>query len=447
MADYFSHVFHKWSNEAIDAFSRRAAAYDVPTVVQEIHQVSRWLECGVRDKAFAQAIQDVPPPQHASNLLGDSLFLKDESMLPMSTQDSTRQTSAGSLLGGSLSRTVESADFSFIASNSSKNLLDVEPAEIDHGPAPLSGMCRIWEGMREDGSIDESFSRVSLGVEKQSLILCALLGGRWCPLSADRASRLGLARWAQGHAVQASDYSNALKFKLSCAKPGDPTNVYIQTVDKGAHLGFVKRKLCERALWRGSAGPLQRLQLLPDRTGNPYVFFLCEPSSRAINTAPTTPRFHQCLARQISPRHENDLTGLYTPSPCNSSVAHVCFDEPSGCFVQCSIGQEHQPVVFAFQSVASAKLIDEITYLEHLCAEQKAKLQQAGEIDSTHERRTTAHHDIDQEHSESEMHNLVETLLNWESEESHLVFLQDSLLFMQDQLNLVTRGPFEDDIL
>mmetsp|Transcript_8771 Transcript_8771/g.15335 ORF Transcript_8771/g.15335 Transcript_8771/m.15335 type:complete len:210 (+) Transcript_8771:3-632(+) len=207
----------------------------------------------------------------------------------------------------------------------------------------------------------------------------------------------------------AIDYSDALHFRLKCARLNDPNEVYIQTVDRDAYLLFCNQVLCERATMRGIAGRWERMELRPYISSNPYVFHLY-----------------------------------------SSGAAYISFDKSQNCFRQCSTGVA-SPAVFAFQSVESAQLTQEIADLKRQCKQQKAKLRWLRELEG----QIIAQYEAAEQNSESflssdaitpgEWSEVKEKVTkNWGIEEAEFVYLQDRLAYVQEQFLSVTTNELHD---
>lgn len=271
--------------------------------------------------------------------------------------------------------------------------------EADSMPL-LPGVCRVWDERRQEGAGSAGLClSPSLGEGGQPVVLCCAINGEWCPAAMEPGSVVS-GCLAQGHVLRPKrDYSEVHRLVIQIPRQGDFTRAYFKSAASGAYVLLVRRTLCERARLRGSAGPWERLQLRPTASLNPGCFHLQSHWSRLP----------------------------------------LCFDTDGDCFVQSLPRVNCQQAVFALQAADSAELLQEASGLLLHCAEQSRTVRELNEQFRAQRRIRRGR--------PSELSASFDRLTSGrEAEEAQLVFMQDHLSFLREQLSDGrSRGPRREE--
>lgn len=196
--------------------------------------------------------------------------------------------------------------------------------------------------------------------------------------------------FAQGHALKfMQDHTNMFTLNVTNSVAGDPTQIFIRSADQNRYLLCINNMLCERAVLQGSAGTWEKMQLRPAVAGNHYCFHIYAPGSQ-------------------------------DPLP-------ICFDEETGSLMQAQPEAGCEPAVFTMEKASSALLLQEIMDLTSEVSEQKVTFDKLVNYIAFKTRcfsGTTLQHSAEAQ----------KLSCRKDAEEEKLVFLEDNLSFVRDQL-------------
>jgi len=219
----------------------------------------------------------------------------------------------------------------------------------------------------------------------------------------------GVVFFGQGHPLKLMhDYTDLFTINVTNLVAGDPTQIFFRSTHQDRYLLCINKMLCERALLK-DLSPWEKLELRPALPGNHYCFYIYGPSSDAMSLGPS------------------------------SSPLPICFDEAGGCLVQALPVPGCQPAVFTLQTASSALLLQEITDLIQECAKQR--FQFSGLNNLLNLQRVACRGTAAGEHS-VEFQKLTRKR---DAEEEQLVFLQDHLAFLEEQLQFHTHNAGATD--
>lgn len=255
---------------------------------------------------------------------------------------------------------------------------------------------RVWEDLPSPSPL-----MVSSCIESEPVILCCARQDRWCSLSVEQSSIVGNRFLAQGHALKLMhDYSDLFTMNVTNSVAGDPTQIFFRSADEGHYLLCLSNTLCvcDRAqptMWQGMAG-WEKMQLRPAVPGNHYCFHLYCPSGSGLASS--------------------------------ASQLPICFNEETGCLTQAQPEPGCEPAVFALHTASSALLLQEIIVLTGQCNEAR---EQFKHYDKFLKLRKFACNGTPAEHA-PELQRLS-SMRN--AAEEQLVFLEDNLAFVREQLD------------
>jgi len=192
-------------------------------------------------------------------------------------------------------------------------------------------------------------------------------------------------------------YKDLFTINVTNSVAGDPTQIFFNSTEEGHYLLCMMNCLCEAVqtsdVLKVALASLSKMQLRPAVQGNHYCFH------------------------------------IYSQLP-------VCLDEETGCLVHAQPKPGCEPAVFALQTASSALLLQEIIELTRQCAEKRSGFTALNKL--LHLRQAQCK-GTPQEFSAE----LQEQVNRRDKEEEKLVFLEDNLSFVREQLNdlLLDAGP------